>query len=182
MEDSKIIELYFERDESAITETRASYGRLLFSIAMGILDDRLDSEDCENDTYIRTWESIPPTRPTFFSAYLSSITRNLAFDKLRSRKRGRPLGTEIIFTEVAEAIPDSYGDVTEEIELRDALNSFLDSIGKTKRIIFMKRYFFMRSVGEIAKEMKMSESSVKVTLFRVRKELRDFLESRGIVV
>ena len=70
MEDSKIIELYFARDESAIEETKASYGRLLYSVAYGILDDRLDSEECESDTYVRTWESIPPTRPTYFSAFL----------------------------------------------------------------------------------------------------------------
>ncbi len=182
MEDSRIIELYFERDESAITETRASYGRLLFSIAMGILDDRLDSEDCENDTYIRTWESIPPTRPTYFSAFLSAITRNLALDRLRSKIRQRSLGAELIFTEVAEAIPDLQGDATEELELRESLNAFLESLSKTKRMIFMKRYFFMRSVKEIAKEMKMTENSIKVTLFRVRNELRDFLESRGIVI
>lgn len=182
MEDSKIIELYFARDESAIEETKASYGRMLYSVAYGILDDRLDSEECESDTYVRTWESIPPTRPTYFSAFLSAITRNLALDRLRSRIRERSLGTELIFTEVAEAIPDIQGDVVEEIELRDALNSFLGSLDKTKRMIFMKRYFFMKPVKQIARELLLTENNVKVTLFRLRQELRSYLKSRGIVI
>ena len=182
MDDSKIIELYFERDESAIQETKISYGRLLLSVAMAILCDKPESEECENDTYMRAWENIPPTRPSYLSAYLSAITRNLALDRVRKKQSARPLGTALILEELSEVISDNGADPVEEIELRDALNAFLESLSITKRQIFMKRYFFMRSVKEIAKETGMTVGGVKVTLVRVRRELRDFLESRGIVI
>lgn len=180
MEDIRIIELYFARDERAIDETRVRYGRLIYSVAYNILDDAPDSEECENDTYIHTWNAIPPTRPTFFSSFLCKITRNLALNRIRADKR--KLNTEFIFCEIEEAIPDTMGEMTEEIELRDALNGFLDGLSKTKRQIFVKRYFFMREINEIAREMGISASNVKVTLSRTRKELRDYLESRGIVI
>ncbi|MBO7195828.1 MAG: sigma-70 family RNA polymerase sigma factor [Clostridia bacterium] len=182
MDDNKIIELYFARDERAIEETRASYGRLIYSVAYNILTSAPDSEECENDTYLRTWESIPPTRPNIFSAYLSRISRNLALNRLRDEKRRRPLGTELIIDELAEALPDTAGDPIEEMELREALNGFLESLGKTARMIFVKRYFYMRQVKEIARELGISAGSVKITLWRVRKSLRDYLESRGIVI
>ncbi len=182
MDDSRIIELYFARDESAIKETKASYGRLIYSVALAILDSHTDSEECENDTYLRAWESIPPTRPTYFSAFLSKITRNLALNRMRDEKRRKPLGTELVFEELDEVLPDVGGDITEDIELRDALNDFLSSLGKTKRQIFMKRYFYMKDIKTVAREMGIAKGSVKVTLHRVRLELRDFLESRGIVI
>ncbi len=182
MDDKRIIELYFARDERAIEETKASYGRLIYSIALAILNSHPDSEECENDTYLRAWESIPPTRPSFFSAYLGRIARNLALNRLRDDKRRKPLGMVLIFEEMADAIPDTEGDITEEVALRDALNEFLASLDKTKRQIFMKRYFYMREVKQIAREMGITAGSVKVCLYRVRKELRDYLESRGIVI
>ena len=182
MDDKRIIELYFARDESAIEETRASYGRLIFSVAFNILESSPDSEECENDTYLRTWESIPPTRPSYFSAFLSKIARNLALNRLRDNKRRRPLGAELVLEELSEAIPDCRGDLAEDIELRDALNDFLASLDRTKRQIFMKRYFYMREIKEIAREMGISSGSVKISLYRTRGELRHFLESRGIVI
>ena len=182
MDDKGIIELYFERDERAIEETRSSYGRLIYSVAYNILESAPDSEECENDTYLRTWENIPPTRPSYFSAFLSKISRNLAINRLRENKRRRPLGAELIFEEMADALPDTRGDITEDIELKDAINDFLASLDKTKRQIFMKRYFFMRDIKEIAREMNITAGSVKITLYRVRNELRDFLERRGIVI
>ena len=182
MDDNKIIELYFDRDERAIEETKASYGRLIYSVAYGILLSESDSEECENDTYLRTWESIPPTRPSYFSAFLSKISRNLALNRLRDENRRRPLGVEMIYDELSEIIPDTDGDTTEDIMLRDALNDFLASLGRTKRQIFMKRYFFMRDVKDIAREMGMTKSGVKVTLHRIRGELQDFLTDRGIVI
>ena len=182
MDDNRIIELYFARDERAIEETKASYGRLIYSVALAILDSHPDSEECENDTYIRTWESIPPTRPTYFSAFLSKISRNLALNRLREKKSRAPLGTELIFEELEDVLADNIGDITEDIALREAINDFLASLNKTKRQIFMKRYFYMREIKTIAREMGVTASSVKVTLHRVRKELRDFLESRGIVI
>ncbi|MBQ8414795.1 MAG: RNA polymerase sigma factor [Clostridia bacterium] len=182
MDDKGIIELYFERDERAIDETKTSYGRLIYSVAYGILESSPDSEECENDTYLRTWESIPPTRPNYFSAFLSKITRNLALNRLRDNKRRRPLGAELVYEELGEAIPDIRGELADEIELRDAINDFLKSLDKTKRQIFMKRYFYMRQIKDIAREMGISSGSVKISLYRTRGELRGFLESRGIVI
>ena len=180
MDDNKIIELYFARDEQAIIETKESYGRLIYSVAYGILFSDLDSEECENDTYLHTWNSIPPTRPTYFSAYLTKISRNLAINKLRQGKRR--LNAELIFDEISESIPDTQGDITEDMLLRDTINEFLGSLDKTKRQIFLKRYFYMRQVKEIAREMGITVSGVKVTLSRLRKRLREYLEQRGIVI
>ena len=180
MEDKEIIDLYFARDEQAIEETKISYGRLIYSVAHDILGDEPDSEECESDTYVRTWNALPPERPNFFSAFLCKITRNLALNKVREGKR-RPK-VEFIFDELNEAIPDTEGDLADEIQLRDALNDFLEGLPNTKRQIFVKRYFFMREIRDIAREMNITVSSVKVSLSRTRKELRGFLDSRGIVI
>ena len=182
MDDNRIIELYFARDESAIEETKARYGRLIYSVAYGILLSEPDSEECENDTYLRTWESIPPTRPDYFSAFLSRIARNLALNRLRDEKRRRPLGMELVYEELGEMIPQSEGDMTDDIILKDAINDFLTSLSKTKRQIFMKRYFYMRDISTIAREMGITKSGVKVSLHRIRDELRSFLTDRGIVI
>lgn len=182
MDDKSIIELYFARDERAIEETKLSYGRLLLSIARNILGDPIDSEECESDTYVRTWNSIPPTVPDIFSAYLAKITRNLAINRLRDNKRRGALQSELVFEEIEEALPATTGDATEDMELRDALNDFIEGLDKTKRKIFMKRYFFMRSVKEISAETGISQGAIKVSLSRMRKMLREHLESRGIVI
>lgn len=182
MNDDKIIELYFARNESAIEETRLSYGKLLISVAMRILDDPASSEECEDDTYMRAWESMPPTRPRHLSAFLAAITRNLALDRLRSEKRHGSLALTLATEELSDAIPDTQGDITEDIELRDALNDFLKSLSPTKRQIFMKRYFYMLSIKEIARDLGITQSGVKVALMRLRSELRRHLEIRGIVI
>jgi len=180
LDDNSIIDLYFARDERAIEETRINYGRLIYAVAYDILRDNPDSEECESDTYFRTWNVVPPTRPQFFSSFLCKITRNLALNRARDGKRR--LNVELVFDEISEAIPDTEGDLTEEIILRDALNDFLEGLGNTKRQIFIKRYFFMRDIKDIAKEMGIAVTSVKVSLSRTRKELRQFLEKRGIVI
>ena len=180
LDDNRIIELYFARDERAIEETKASYGRLIYSVAFTILENAPDSEECENDTYLHAWNSIPPTRPNFFSAYLTKIARNLSLNRLRDGKRS--LNADLVFEEISDAIPDVQGDVAEEIELRDAMNSFVGQLGKTKRQIFLKRYFYMRSIKDISGEMGLSSVNVKVILSRTRKELREYLEERGLVV
>ena len=182
MEDNDIVQLYFDRDERAIDETKAAYGRFIYSVAYRILESEPDSEECENETYLRAWRSIPPTRPYCFSAFLGKISRNLALNRYRDEKRRRPLGAEMILDEISEIIPENQGDITEEMELRDALNEFLGNLSKTKRQIFMKRYFYMRDIKEIASELGIGVSNVKVTLMRLRSELRNFLEGRGIVV
>ena len=182
MDDNIIVELYFNRDERAIEETKKAYGRLIYTVAYRILESEADSEECENDTYLHAWNSIPPTRPKYFSSFLSKISRNLALNLLRDRSRRRPLGMVLILDEIAESVPDGEGDISDDIELRDALNDFLSELPITKRQIFMKRYFYMSDIKSIAREMGIGVSRVKVTLMRTRIELREFLESRGIVI
>ena len=182
MDDQKIIEMYFMRDEQAIAETKSKYGRLLNSIAYNILGNSQDSEECEDDTYLRAWNTIPPTRPGIFSAYLAKITRNLALNRLRSNKRRAPLSLELIFEEIENMLPDGVGDIADDIVLRDAINEFLESMDSTKRKVFVKRYFLMRSVSDIAMELGMSVVNVKVILSRQRIALREYLERRGVVI
>lgn len=182
MDDSRIIELYFARDERAIEETRAKYGRLLLSVADNILGSRAESEECESDTYLRAWESIPPTRPTHFSAYLCRTARNLALNRLRLNKRHAPPEMTLIFEELAETLPDTATDPAESMDLRDAINDFVRGLEPTKRKIFIQRYFYMLSEKEISLELGIRVGTVKSTLSRTRNLLRNYLTERGIFV
>ena len=182
MDDNRIIDMYFARDEDAISETRAKYGRLVYMIAFNILNSAPDSEECENDTYARAWNAIPPTRPKYFSAFLSKISRNLALNRYKKRKNESSILCETILDELSEVIPDTEGDITEDIALREALNGFLGTLGGTQRKIFLMRYFYMRSVKDIAFDLGLTQTSVKVTLHRERLRLREYLESEGVVI
>ena len=180
MEDSRIIELYFARDERAIEETKLKYSRLLLSVAENILGDRSLAEECESDTYLSAWNSIPPTLPTYFSAYLTRITRNFALNRLRGNRRNSPNEMNLILDEIAEIIPDEAGDVAESIDLRDAMTDFVRSLDVTRRRIFIQRYFYMLSVKESAIEQGLPLGTVKSILSRTRKMLYKHLTERGI--
>ncbi len=180
MDDNRIIELYFSRDETAIVETKAKYGRLLLSIAYGILGNRPDSEECESDTYFKAWGSMPPVRPSSLSAFLSRITRNLAINRYRYNRRQGEM--DLILDEIGEVIPDTQGDITDDIDLRDALESFVGGLDLTKRLIFLKRYFYMMSVKDIAMDMQISLGTVKSSLSRMRVALKKYLTERGISI
>ena len=180
MEDKRIIELYFSRDESAIKETKSKYGKLLLSIAYNILGNRYESEECENDTYFRAWNSIPPTRPSSFSAYLSRITRNIAINRYHRNKRSTEM--DLILDELSEVIPNASDDLADDISLREALGSFVDGLDVSKRMIFVKRYFYMMSVRDIASDMEISVGTVKSSLSRMRIVLKKQLAERGIYV
>lgn len=182
MEDSRIIELYFARDERAIEETRLKYSRLLLSVADSILGDRLQAEECESDTYLSAWNSIPPTRPTYFSAYLTRITRNFALNRLRGKRRNSPPEMNLILDEIAEIIPDEAGDIAESIDIRDAMSDFVRGLDITRRRIFIQRYFYMLSVNEIAIEQGLPLGTVKSILSRTRKMLYKHLTERGIKI
>ena len=183
MEDKVIIDMYLNRSENAISETKIKYGRLICSIAYGILKNEQDTEECENDTYLKVWNTIPPTIPNVFSAFLSKITRNLSLDKydyLHAEKRGNG-EIPLILEELSECIPDQetsegYDD---KIMIQDILNFFLSGLNKNSRIIFMRRYWFGDSIAEISKKLKFGESRVKMSLMRSRQELRDILGKEG---
>ena len=186
MEDNRIVELFWQRSEQAISETDEKYGRYCHKIAYNVLYSDPDAEECVNDTYMRVWSTIPPTRPSRLGAFLGKITRNIAINRyLGDRAQKRHSGVELALDELSEIIPDSsQGEarITDSIILRDALNAFLSSCTVQNRKIFVKRYWYMCSVRDIAEEMALSESFVKVTLYRMRQKLRELLQKEEIEI
>ena len=186
MDDKQIVELYQKRSETAIAETAAKYGKYCYTIAFHILYDQLDSEECVNDTYLRTWEAIPPQCPEKLSSFLGKITRNLALNKYKyyfREKRGNGQ-TALVIDELNECIPASSNteEAVDEILLVELLNQFLYGLPKEKRNIFLRRYWYMSSIQEIAKDYGFSESKVKMILLRTRNKLKQVLEKEGIVL
>jgi len=183
MDDNRIIDLYFTRDERAIEATDAKYGKLLHHVANMILHSAPDSEECVNDTYMKAWGAMPPERPNILSAYLSKITRNLSLNRyLQNKTRGRMMTTESVFEEIAECVPDGAGPLSEDIALKDAINGYLESMTPLSRRIFVKRYFYMMSIKEISVDMRTSVSNVKVSLMRSREKFKAYLEKAGISI
>ncbi len=183
MTDNEMIELYFARSESAIEETDRKYGGFLRGLTFGILGSAEDSEECVNDTYMRLWELIPPQRPESFRAFAARIARNLALnmlERMSAKKRGGRYGA--CYDELSECIPspDNVEKSVEDRQLAGLLDKFVRSLGREKQLIFLKRYWYMLTVGEIADEMNISESKVKMSLHRTREKLREFLEKEGV--
>lgn len=183
MEDKENIEMYWARNEQALAETQQKYGHSLFLLSKNIVTTKEDAEECVNDTYQRTWENIPPTKPVYFFSYLAKIIRHISFDKLDYWKTSKREGEVVFLTqELENCIPAGVSEDTqvESREIARLLNRF---IGKQKLInkqIFVYRYFYADSIGDIAKELNLSESKVKSVLFRMRKSLREHLEEGGI--
>ncbi|MCD8077446.1 MAG: sigma-70 family RNA polymerase sigma factor [Lachnospiraceae bacterium] len=186
MEDHELINLFWDRREEAIPATADRYGRYCFSIADHILSSREDSEECVNDTWLRTWYAIPPSRPSRFAAFLGKITRNLAFDRYRGRRRQKRGGGEMALAldELAECIPSPHTpeQAVEEAELVRQLDLFLEELSERDRFIFLRRYWYVDPLADIARRLALHESTVKSSLFRSRKKLREALEKEGIVL
>ena len=182
MDDSKIVDLFYSRDERAISESDRKYGRMLSSISYSLLGSREDAEECVNDTYLDAWSAIPPARPQHLGAFLSKIVRRISIDLYRRRHREKRGGIEELCEELSDAIPsgESLFDEYESGRLREAINEFLSLLDKEKRVMFVLRYFYSKPVGEIALRVGASESKVKTTLFRVRESLKEFLERRDL--
>ena len=183
MEDEKIIELYFKRNESAIEETDRKYGRYLGAVAYRLLSSREDAEECVSDTYLKAWQTIPPERPSIFKAFLSKITRSRALDRLdyySAEKRSAQ--STLMLEELGDAIPSYEGDMADALSLKAALDGFLASQPKRVRVVFLRRYFYFYSVREIALSLHLSESNVKAILMRARIALKGYLEKEGIVL
>lgn len=184
MEDEKIIELYFQRDEQAIAETESKYGKYCYRIAYNILASAEDSEEAVNDTYISTWEAIPPHRPTVFSAFLAKITRRLSMKKLRYNtavKRGGNT-TAVALDELSQCIP-AHGSIHESIEAREVgemIERFLLKLRADDRRIFVCRYFYLETADDISKEFKYSRSKIYASLDRTREKLREYLRKEGV--
>ena len=182
--DEKIIELYFQRNEQALFETQIKYGNLCQTVAMNILGDREDAEECVNDTYLGVWNAIPPNRPNNFAAFMIKITRNLSLKKLRFKNAEKRKNDEyaISYDELSECIPDGF-DISEKLnedELSKILSDFLRNIPEVDRKIFILRYWYSESITEISKNFNFSESKVKMKLLRTRNNLREFLCEKGV--
>ena len=184
MEDSKIIDLYFERNEAAITETDQKYGAYCRSIAWNILQNHEDSEECVNDTWLNAWNSIPPQQPERLSTYLGKITRNLSLNRykqLNTQKRGGGQ-VELALSELENCVPSQTGmeQIADEMELVAALEKFLLSYPKTERNIFLGRYWYLYSIPELAAAYRMSESKIASLLYRMRNRLKLHLQKEEI--
>lgn len=184
MDDIKIIELYFERSEQAITETDAKYGMLCKKIAFNILNNLEDSEECVNDTYAGVWNAIPPTRPNNFMSFVCKIARNLSLKRLEFMKREkRSAGVLLSLEELAEVLPDERfaPDVTDD-DIGELISRFLRSQKEDVRNVFVRKYFLFDSIKEIAECYSFTESKVKNMLFYTRNKLKDYLIEEGVEI
>ena len=183
MEDIKIVQLYWDRDQNAITETATKYGKYCTSIAKNILGSEEDAEECVNDTYMNAWNSMPPHRPTMLSTFLGKITRNLSFNRYKHNhadKRGGGVTPDVL-DELSECV-SGRDNVEQEIEYKElvkAIDAFLGTISPEKRSIFVCRYWYSDSISEIAKQFHMRENTVSMTLNRIRSKLRKYIIERG---
>ncbi len=185
MDDQKIIELFYHRNESAIAEIESKYGRLLHRIARNILSNKHDSEEIVNDTYSKAWSSIPPAKPRSLTAYLGRITRNLSINRWnQQRAKKRYNGIDLLLAELGDCIPgmDSVEAEIETIELTRLINRWLGTLTLLERTLFVRRYWFGDSVASLAEEAGVSANNMAGRLYRLRQRLRKILEEEGITV
>ena len=176
--DAEIVALYLARDESAVDHTARQYGAYCLSVAMNILNDRSDAEECVNDTYLRAWRSIPPQRPTVLRLFLGKITRNLAIDRYRE-KRSRNREFEVALEEISEFLPARE---EEDSALPALLTDFLASLSAEERNLFILRYYHGHSVARLSKAFGMKPNNLSARLYRTREKLRGYLAERGYEV
>ena len=184
MEDERIIGMYFERDEGAVTQTAIKYGAYCYTVSYAILACREDCEECVNDTYMRAWNSIPPTRPKNFKMFLAKIARNLSFDRWRAKNAAKR-GGEVAACreELSECIAsgESASDAVIADELAAAVNTFLRTLPERDCNVFLRRYFFSDTIQSIASKYGISENNVSLIMTRSRKKLKKHLISEGLI-
>lgn len=182
-----ILDLFFNRQESAIAETKQKHGRRLYRTSMNILHSNEDAEECVSDTLLKAWEAIPPTRPVKFGAFLVKIARNLSINRWeakRTLKRGSG-EVDLLLSELEGCIPSTGGGPEAAYEaslVTAAVNSFLSNLDQTARVAFVMRYFHGENIRGISERFQISESKVKSMLFRTRKKLGAYLEKEGVVI
>ena len=177
MNDQEIISLYFDRDEQAIAETDKRYGKTCMRVSMSILNSHPDAEECVNDTYLKTWNAIPPAKPHSLCAFLCRIVRNLSINRLEeltAAKRNRDLTVSFEELEACIPLPDEKSP-----ELAELLESFLRKEGETDRVLFVGRYWFACPVEELARRTGLTRRAVHMRIFRTRERLRAYLTERG---
>lgn len=186
LDDNEIIELYWNRNERAITETDVKYGKYCRRIALNILENIGDADECLNDTYFKTWNSIPDKRPKFFQGFLGKIARNLAIDRWKNKtadKRGGGAAS-LVIDELSECISgnESTEEMYEARELYRSIDAFVKRLPKREQFIFMQRYFYVEPVGKIAKVLNIKENNVSLILSRTRRKLKRYLIEEGFEV
>ena len=183
MDDSVIVQMYWNRNEEALSATAKKYGLYCFSIAENILGNNEDAEECVNDTYLQTWNSIPDNKPKMLSTYLAKITRNLSFNRYKRNNAEKRGGGQIdlVLDELSDLIisPDESDKEFDSRLLSKAINAFLSNLSVEKRQIFMCRYWYADSIKDIAKRFDMTENNVSVTLNRLRQKLSEHLKESG---
>lgn len=185
MMDEKIIELFFQRSEKAINELDKKYGKVFYKISNNILNDRLDAEECVSDSYLGTWNAIPPARPIPLLTFVCKIVRNLSLKRYHAKTAMKRNSIyDVAISEVTNYIisPDSVEEEVDAKELARIIESFLDTLTKENRVIFMRRYWFSDSYEEIADRVGISEKNVSVRLTRIRKQMREYLLSKEVMV
>lgn len=183
MEDTKIIQMYWEREEEAVTQTKDKYGKTMEKLAYRLLCDRQDTEECCSDTYWELWNEIPPNRPTRFKAFIMRICRCNAINRLEKKEAKKRKCVMVELTrELEETIPDKkISEGVSQQELERCLTEFLKGLPSNKRILFLRRYWYGDSIRELASAFSMSQSSVKVSLFRIREQLKAELVRQGLI-
>lgn len=185
MEDSQIVELYWQREERAISATAVKYGKYCHTIAYNILYNNEDAEESVSDTYLAAWKNMPPHRPGILSAFLGKLTRRISLNKWRRSSAQKRGGGEVTLAleELSECIPsgESVEEYVEGKELARSLNTFIGSLPETERDVFVARYWFLASVKEVADKFGFTESKVKSMLLRTRKKLKERLQEEGLL-
>lgn len=183
MDDSKIVDLFLSRDESAIIETRNKYGRKLISIIYSVVQDLSTTEECENDTYLEGWNRIPPHEPReYFFPFFAKIARHISIDRIRKENSKKRNGFVVeLSEEIEQFIPKSISveKIVENRSIIESLNEWVESLPKYKRVIFIRRYFYMDSIHDISQHSGYSESKIKSILSRMRREALEYLSKRG---
>ena len=185
LKDQEIVKLYHERSEDAIHETDLKYGKLCRRISLGILGDSRDSEEVVSDTWMALWNSIPPKKPEHFKAYVCRVAKNLALKRYEyEHAQKRNCNYEDSLEDLKECIGagKSVEDHILEHELTESINRFLGDLPKEKRVLFLKRYWFLYSVKELAGEYHVSEKNMSMRLARLRKQLKKYLEQEGYAI
>ncbi len=186
MNDDRIVELFFERNETALALVQGKYEKYLYRIAYGILGDPEDAKECVNDVYLRIWNSVPPHRPEILSAYLGKLTRRAAIDLYRKKHSAKRTGTEYALSlEELEQCADPACGVEQELDaalLAKAIDEFLHTRSQRTRILFLRRYYFLDSVQDAADFCGISAASAQSLLHRTRSELKAYLAKQGFFV
>ncbi|MBR4344713.1 MAG: sigma-70 family RNA polymerase sigma factor [Lachnospiraceae bacterium] len=184
MDDQKIIELYFERNEQAIKETEIRFGKLCFSIARNILGNEEDAEECVNDTFMGVWNAIPPAKPNNLTAFVCKIARNQALKRVEFLNRDkRSAALTVSLDELEDILPDDrYVPGMDDEDLGRLISLFLRKQKEDVRNVFIRKYYFFDSIEAIAKRYSFSESKVKSMLFNIRKKLKAYLLKEGVLI